>query len=739
MSNQPNSYLDNLEHIQAQMAVLNLRLLQEVQRVRLPSVNPSDVEFKGLVLSDQEVDAILSRLLRGREGRQAEPGPLSAQLEQLHHELAGRTAAGLAAGSDLRLERLRNLFGLDDYQLQVMVICLAPELDLQYGTLYAYVQDDLGKRRPTVNLALNLLCTGLADRVAHRRHFSNLSPLLNHQLVQIAEDPHPKDAGLLAQTLALDPRVADYLLGGEDIDFRLQPHAQLVQPATAWAEVVLTPETRERLLALAENLGRAPEREGVILHLVGPAGTGKKTVAQALCRSLGKSLLLVDVAGLLVEGAAPAMLACREARLQGAILCWDRLHLLAGDGPKNQEAAAALFSAIKNQPGITIIAGETPWRPPETPTEQTLLMVELPRAGYAERKSLWQGHLQDQRSTLSPEDLALLVSKFRFSGGQIQRTVATARDLARWRSWDGSEISGDDLHFAARCHSNRRLERLAQRVATRYSWDDLILPGDQKAQLHEICNFFRNMPVVYGAWGFQSKASLGKGLNALFAGASGTGKTMSAEIVAGELGLDLYRIDLSGVVSKYIGETEKNLDRIFLEAQDSNAILLFDEADSLFGKRTEVRDSHDRYANIEISFLLQKMDEYEGISILTTNLRKNIDDAFTRRLHFVVECPFSDEEYRLQIWQRVFPPGAPLDATVDLEFLARQLKVAGGNIKNIAVLAAFLAAQEGQAIGMRQVIRAARREYQKMGKLLVESDFGLYFALVRGQPDSMKV
>ena len=221
-------------------------------------------------------------------------------------------------------------------------------------------------------------------------------------------------------------------------------------------------------------------------------------------------------------------------------------------------------------------------------------------------------------------------------------------------------------------------------------------------------------------------------MNVLFAGPSGTGKTMSAQIIAGELGLDLYRIDLSTVVSKYIGETEKNLGRIFREAEDSNSILFFDEADALFGKRSEVRDSHDRYANIEISYLLQKMEEYQGIVILATNFRKNIDDAFVRRLHFAVEFPFPDEEYRLQIWQKVFPQEAPLGQDADLELLARQFKVSGGNINNIGVTSAFLAAQDGQVIKMEHLIRATKREYQEMGKLLVESDFGSYIDLVKG-------
>jgi SpoVK/Ycf46/Vps4 family AAA+-type ATPase len=227
---------------------------------------------------------------------------------------------------------------------------------------------------------------------------------------------------------------------------------------------------------------------------------------------------------------------------------------------------------------------------------------------------------------------------------------------------------------------------------------------------------------VYGDWGFGRKLALGKGLAVLFAGPSGTGKTMAAGIIAAELGIDLYKIDLSTVVSKYIGETEKNLSRIFVEAETSNAILFFDESDALFGKRSEVRDSHDRYANVEIGYLLQRVEEYEGVAILATNLRKNMDEAFVRRLHFAVEFPFPDREDRHRIWQGIWPQDTPLDAALDLELLATRYEMAGGNIKNIAVAAAFLAADDGQVVRMNHVIQATLREYQKTGKLLVEDD-----------------
>ncbi len=263
-----------------------------------------------------------------------------------------------------------------------------------------------------------------------------------------------------------------------------------------------------------------------------------------------------------------------------------------------------------------------------------------------------------------------------------------------------------------------------------YFWTDIVLPTGKLRQLEEICNYVKYRQTVYSDWRVDRKFSLGKGLNVLFCGSSGTGKTMAAEVIANELKLDLYKIDLSCVVSKYIGETEKNLSKIFKEAETSNAVLFFDEADALFGKRSEVKDSHDRYANIEINYLLQKMEEYEGIVILASNLRKNIDEAFTRRMHFSVDFPFLDESYRLKIWQNIFPKETSQSQDIDFEFLARSFKISGESIKNIALNAAFLAAEKAETVNIENIIWATKREFQKMGKLCVQSDFGKYYDLI---------
>lgn len=274
---------------------------------------------------------------------------------------------------------------------------------------------------------------------------------------------------------------------------------------------------------------------------------------------------------------------------------------------------------------------------------------------------------------------------------------------------------------------------LTHHVSSPCGWDDIILPEDQKKQLAEICNQVRYRHVVYNDWGFGQKLARGKGLNILFSGPSGTGKTMAAEIMGNKLSIDVYKIDLSTIISKYIGETEKNLDCVFRDGATANAIIFFDEADSIFGKRSEVRDSHDRYANVEISYLLQKIDDYDGIIIMATNLRKNMDEAFTRRMHFCVEFPIPGAADRYRIWQRMFPGKAPMARDIDIAFLARQFTITGGSIRNVVITSAFLSAQDGGLIEMENIIRAVKREYQKMGKLCTKSDFAEYFDIVKGK------
>ncbi|NWF78466.1 MAG: ATP-binding protein, partial [Chloroflexi bacterium] len=417
----------------------------------------------------------------------------------------------------------------------------------------------------------------------------------------------------------------------------------------------------------------------------------------------------------------------REALLRGAAILWHGAdELLRGE---NVDALhAALLEALAVHGGRSFLLLDRPWEA-SGPLARRYLRVELPELTYSERERLWRLRLGPGGA--DEPTIQALASTFRLTGGQIRDAVAMARSLAHWRD-GGVVLARHDLYAACRAQSSGRLDALAHKIRVTYGWDDIVLPPDQVGQLREICIQVRHRRTVLEGWGFDKHLAMGKGVNVLFAGQSGTGKTMAAEIIASDLGLELYKIDLSAMVSKYIGETEKNLDKVFTAAREANAILFFDEADAIFGKRSEVKDAHDRYANIEVGYLLQKMEEYDGVVILATNLRKNLDEAFVRRLHVAVDFPFPEEEDRLRIWRKVFPTDAPLADDVDLAFLARRFRLTGGNIRNVALLAAYLAAEDGAAIGMAQLVRAIRREYQKTGKLATEAEFGPYLALVRG-------
>jgi SpoVK/Ycf46/Vps4 family AAA+-type ATPase len=504
----------------------------------------------------------------------------------------------------------------------------------------------------------------------------------------------------------------------------------------------------ERLAAdamKAQSLGGDPRdadakhttRDSLLVWMRGPEKMGKRNTAEQLAVSLGLPLLAVDASMLLMQGGDLRRLlyrTLREAALQGAILFWSGADsIIARQEDGGYDLGNELARLLSDWRGCILfdIRATLPLRIPaiNLPVE-----LDFPAPSNERRRQLWERALNG-RTHLAPDvDLELLTGAFRLTGDQIEAAADTARHSAAWRASPGKDddnpVTMRDLLAACRTHSNQALGALSRKITPRYTWADLVLPPDRIAQLREMCYHVRYGPLVFEQWGFDRKLSGGKGLNMLFAGQPGTGKTMGAEVIATDLGLELYKIDLSSVVSKYIGETEKNLEKIFREGQTSNAILFFDEADSLFGKRSEVRDSHDRYANIEISYLLQKMEEYEGIVILATNLRKNLDDAFIRRLHGAIEFPMPEEADRLEIWQRTFPPEAPLDDDLDLSFLAHKFKLSGGNIKNIVLEAAFFAAEEGASIGMSHMIRATRREHQKIGKLIHPSDFGPYAHIV---------
>jgi AAA+ superfamily predicted ATPase len=723
-------FADSASHLLAELERIDLMIRARVAYLR--RTQAEDEHFRGLYISEDEVDALLARPLGQPQwlerGDRERLTALDDALRELTELIERRRAASLQQGIDLRLERLARLFCLDRFDLDVVLVCLAVEVDLRYEKLYAYLQDDVTKKRPTVDLAVHLLAPPDHGALHARRHFLPTAPLIAHQIVHLAEDPEQPMSPLLARILKPDDRIVEFLFGNETIDARLMDFVEAERSQAGFDRLLLAGAIdpfRNAWTAADPNEQDAP---WPVFVLSGPAGSGRGSAAAAMAAEANRDLLVADlstVAPAAVEPGQPSMagrwggiprLLEREAVLRGAAVQWRGL-----DGFPDGAQRGALLRAIDagRMPCFLSVPREFDVTASSFP-RRGILALPVPEPNYAQRARQWSAGLAGA-SVDDDADVAGVTSRFKLSLGTIDQAAATARRLAGLRG-RSARITTRDLQDACRLHSNQKLATLARKIVPRHGWDDIVLPDDRMAQLREICNHVKYREQVYGDWGFGRKLALGKGLAVLFAGPSGTGKTMAAGIIAAELGLDLYKIDLSTVISKYIGETEKNLSRIFEEAETSNAILFFDEADALFGKRSEVRDSHDRYANVEVGYMLQRMEEYEGVAILATNLRKNMDDAFVRRLHFTVEFPFPGQEDRHRIWQGIWPGDTPLDEAVDLELLAERHEMAGGNIKNIAVAAAFLAADDGRVVRMGHLLRATMREYQKIGKLIVEDN-----------------
>ena len=720
---------NSLAHLLAEMEWVDLLIRALVARVRAEQTE--DDQFRGLYLSEQRVDALLAAPLGAPSWLAADAGhnaALSARIDSLREQIAACRQLSLDTGIELRLERLRTLFGLSDLDVGVLLICLAVGMDTRYERLYGYLQDDVTKTRPSVDLVLSLLEADPLRRFAVRACFDRDAPLLRYRLVELFDDPSRPMPPLIGRFLKADDRIVSFLLGSDEPDETIAPCVRLMGPGQDIETLVIDDSVKRGLKQLAVGdskpyVRNSQNRLRVVLHLQGRAGSGRHTIAKALTRARGVPLLSADLERMLsrTDFSTCLVLIDREARLASAALYWSGFDALMLDDHRTW--LAAFQKIVESGPELAFVASETAHLPASANDGLCHVRVTVSPPTGPQRLELWRRALKDRPFDIPSADLSGIATRFRFTPRQIEESTYTAASLASWRDPERVQVTVQDLYDACRHHSNRTLATLARKITPRVGWDDIVLPPDRIVQLREICNHMKYRHQVFSEWGFERKLVSSKGLMALFAGPSGTGKTMAAEIIAGELGLDLYKIDLSSVISKFIGETEKNLARIFDEAESANAVLFFDEADALFGKRSEVKDSHDRYANIEVGYLLQRIEEYEGIAILATNFRRNMDEAFVRRLQFTVDFALPSEEDRYRMWQRILPEQTPRDPAIDLALLACRFDLTGGNIRNIALAAAFLAADERDIVRMTHLIAATQREYQKMGKLVADGEF----------------
>jgi ATPase family associated with various cellular activities (AAA) len=598
-------------------------------------------------------------------------------------EAALALASGSGAdGAGERIASIGALLGLDGLDLAVLALCAAPELDPRFGRLLAYLHDDVTKRLASPRLAARLLAEDPAEPDGVLARFAADAPLRRSGAVRLLDgEPTTPVAERLAK---VDDLLAGHLLG---VGLAAPPAGdRLVHPSAT------DPGRGAAVAQLRAALG--DPGLGVSLLAVGA------DAPELLAAARGGPVLVVHAR----EAASPeaAAAAGLRAALAGAALCLEIDDLAPDD---HASVAAA-------RPG-TLMCARRPDAAAAVPGLRALA-IQVPEPTLAERRALWRAHAPGA-------DVDGVAARFRLSMAQI----AHAADLAgaSARSHGNGRPAAPDLERGARDASRTRLGTLAVRVEPRAGWDDLVLPAQPLELLRSVAAFLRHRDLVLSEWGYERAVGGGQGLKVLFAGEPGTGKTMAAGVIAGDLGLDLFRIDRATVVSKYIGETEQNLDRIFAAAEGSNALLLFDEADALFGKRSEVKDAHDRYANIEVAYLLQRMEAYAGGVILATNLRSNMDDAFLRRLDVLVQFPFPEPSDRRRLWRGLVPAEAPVADDVDLDLLADRFRLTGGSIRNCSVTAAFLAADEGVSIGVPHLLRAIAQELRKEGRLTLEADF----------------
>jgi len=604
------------------------------------------------------------------------------------------------------LGRLRDVFALHALDVAALAILLAPELDHELERAYTFALDDFTRKRPDVGFVARLLGADdplLVDRALVR--FDDAAPLRRHGLVVLST---AVDTPASMRTARVADRIVAFVRGHDTIDESVRGCVRMPRRRMGRAQLVMPAE-------LVERIARATAAPRARVLLAGANGVGRATAAEIVFGERERLVVRVDLEALIAEpqGIAERVAASvREAALRDAAIVFE-------GGDLDREVPRALAQAISNAasdlgvPMVFAMRGHPPWL---VNSVADLVELDVPLPTFRERLDLWSRALPPPIAEAA--DLEVVSARYAFTAGTIAGAARRAESAASLRDPEQPHVTLEDLGGAARLTFSHRLGEMAQRIPTGFTWDDLVLPNDTMEAVKEVTRFARYRAFLLEDWGFAAKLPYGRGVSAILAGPPGTGKTMVAQLLAHELGYDLYRIDLSQIVNKYIGETEKNLAKIFDEAETSHAVLFFDEADALFAKRTEVKSSNDRYANLEVNYLLQRMETFDGVTLLATNLEQGLDDAFKRRVRFSIQFEVPDEEVRAKLWKSMFPPKVPLDPNIEWLTVARNFVMSGGYIKKAVLRAALIAASANRAVTTLDVLEAARQEYREMGRIV---------------------
>lgn len=706
-----------VEHLMLRLRPLNRALRAAVERQAAEAARLDRLDLIPYCVTDEQVGWLLDRVDALSRPDAGEATPVAAADEDGVAESELRTRAD-AASLALPLDQLARHVELTPEEQDALLLCVAPELDRAYERIYAYVLDDLSRRFPCTELLCAVAGGTATDRLARRRMLGRAGRLRRFGLLR----PRGESPTQLRQELAPAPGVVDFLLGsGGDLAVLAHDHGAVAVPA--WPEVPTHPAG-----ARIERLGRAIRAGDVdLVGVWGPLRAGRDDAVLALARAAGMPLRQAP-ADALHGGAAELAAAVGEALEVAAAL--DAILWIRSDRVAEDDGRRALGQLLARSRTPACLSGADPWRPEELLCSRAWADLEVAGPGYHQREAMWSAALPG----LEPELVERLATRYRLSSTELRavanlaRTERLARDNGRPAPLVGN------VERAVAVVLQRPVDGFGHAIKPRRGLEDLVLPQDSHRMVLEITAAFRTWPRVAETWGFGRR--IGGGVKALFTGEPGTGKTLAAEVIAGLLDLMLLKVDMSRVVSKWVGETEKNLETAFQRAEDSQAVLFFDEADALFGKRGEIKQGIDRYANLEIGFLLQRLEQSDGLVILASNLKENIDQAFTRRFHHVVRFPRPGVEERRRIWGLAFPPEAPLAHDVDLPALA-ELDMTGASIVGAARTAALLAADAARpAITMADVVAGVSRQYQHDARLLRPEELGGYAGLLVRRSDA---
>lgn len=642
-----------------------------------------------------------------------------AEIEQTRRYMRKRLTATFESSADYPLINAMVNFTLSEFEIYVLLMMVCCEMNKKYEKLFSYLQDDITKKHPTVETAIRLFAEPRSFITEYFSYFSDDKALRGFLCKH-------DDNSLCSSRLELSKQAFEYLAGG-GCEFDVFDPQSHIDPLFIDKNIS---DEMTGLIRLSDN-------KTALVFLRGKSGSGRRFHIKHCSKRLGKRVVFVSAVGLNDETELENRInsAICAAVLRNAALCiTDFEFLISEDSRSLLNKLSRLLNSRQPFLGSALfIVSEKKWYETGLCGSIVKIDIEIPDTDEASRLILWENYL-DGKELSDEVDPAETAAKFRFTPGQIRAAANRAVNIADISG--ESVVTSENLHRSCYDQVVIGLDMLASPIEPAYGWDDIILPQEDIQLLREACSHIKYQAKVYHEWGFGKKAAYGRGLSVLFSGPPGTGKTMAAQVITNHLHMTMYKIQLSQIISKYIGETEKNLRKVFTEAKNANCILFFDEMDALFGKRSEVKDSHDRNANVETAYLLQQMEEYDGVVLMATNLIQNIDEAFMRRIGFVIKFPFPDTPTRKMLWKKLLDTNAPMSDDIDFDFLAECFKMAGGNIKNCAVHAAFLAAAEGAPISMKHLVRSAVNEQRKNNSVVLREDLKEYADMIFGGKDS---